>query len=453
MFIMKHFFRYVLVLFILCAGVEADAQNRWQKMHKVKRQETLFGIAKKYNITINELVKANPDMNTPGYELKKGDYIFIPYPSAKTGSVKIAESNTMRKTSDVAAEEVLNVGVMLPLHNVDGDGRRMVEYYRGLLMACGKLKKEGVSINIRAWNVTQEADMAAVVAKEGADKCDVIFGPLYTKQVGVLSDFARKNNIKLVIPFSISGNDVMLNPNIFQVYQSPETANTEIINQFIARFSSYHVVVVDCNDRTSDKGIFTFGLRKKLEERGIAYNITNLNSSDDMFAKAFSFAKPNVVILNTGRSPELNATFNKLNILRAAHPDYVISLFGYTEWMMYAKYNQDKFFAYDTYIPAYFYYNPLFSQTKAFENDYRRWFKSDMMDYIPRFAITGYDHGLYFLRGLYRQGKSFAGAERDKGALQTQMYFRRTGKNGGLQNHGYMFVHYNRNRSISTINF
>lgn len=452
MFIMKYFFRCVLAFLILCAGVEVQAQNKWQKMHKVKRQETLFGIAKKYNLTINELVKANPDMNTPGYELKKGDYIFIPYPSEKVQGVASQQGKDVNVPAKATAGKVLNVGVMLPLHNDDGDGRRMVEYYRGLLMACDRLKKEGVSINMRAWNVPQDADMAAIVAKEGAARCDVIFGPLYTKQVGVLSDFARKNNIKLVIPFSISGNDVVLNSNIFQVYQSAETANTEIISQFISRFSSYHVVIIDCNDRTSDKGVFTFGLRKKLEERGIAYSITNLNSSDMMFAKAFSFSKPNVVILNTGRSPELNMAFNKLNTLKAGHSDYVISLFGYTEWLMYAKYNMDKFFAYDTYIPAYFYYNPLSVQTKAFENDYRRWFKSDMMDYMPRFAITGYDHGMYFLRGFYKHGTNFTGADRDKDALQTQMYFRRVG-NGGLQNHGYMFVHYNRNRSISTINF
>ncbi|MBO5061846.1 MAG: ABC transporter substrate-binding protein [Prevotella sp.] len=449
---MKYFFRCVLAFLILCAGVEVQAQNKWQKMHKVKRQETLFGIAKKYNLTINELVKANPDMNTPGYELKKGDYIFIPYPSEKVQGVASQQGKDVNVPAKATAGKVLNVGVMLPLHNDDGDGRRMVEYYRGLLMACDRLKKEGVSINMRAWNVPQDADMAAIVAKEGAARCDVIFGPLYTKQVGVLSDFARKNNIKLVIPFSISGNDVVLNSNIFQVYQSAETANTEIISQFISRFSSYHVVIIDCNDRTSDKGVFTFGLRKKLEERGIAYSITNLNSSDMMFAKAFSFSKPNVVILNTGRSPELNMAFNKLNTLKAGHSDYVISLFGYTEWLMYAKYNMDKFFAYDTYIPAYFYYNPLSAQTKAFENDYRRWFKSDMMDYMPRFAITGYDHGMYFLRGFYKHGTNFTGADRDKDALQTQMYFRRVG-NGGLQNHGYMFVHYNRNRSISTINF
>ena len=33
-------------------------------------------------------------------------------------------------------QKALNVGVMLPLHNVDGDGRRLVDYYRGILLAA-----------------------------------------------------------------------------------------------------------------------------------------------------------------------------------------------------------------------------------------------------------------------------------------------------------------------------
>lgn len=64
--------KYSLLLAILsvCLGVAAQTQN-YREMHKVKKGETVFGIAKKYEITIEELVKANPDMNSVGYELKK----------------------------------------------------------------------------------------------------------------------------------------------------------------------------------------------------------------------------------------------------------------------------------------------------------------------------------------------------------------------------------------------
>lgn len=451
--------KYSLLLAILsvCLGVAAQTQN-YREMHKVKKGETVFGIAKKYEITIEELVKANPDMNSVGYELKKGDYIFIPYPKGvKPTDVKGAAAVKTSVSAGTSASvktpvDAIRVGVMLPLHNVDGDGRRMLEYYRGLLMGCEKLKKEGMNIEVNAWNVPIDADVNTVLAQNGADRCNVIFGPLYSKQVPALSGFAKKNGIKLVIPFSITGNDVASNPNIFQVYQSPELFYSEVVRQFIGRFTTQHVVVVDCNDRQSDKGVFTFTLREALSKKGRTYSITNVTNSAESFMKAFSMTQPNIVVLNTARSPELNAVIAKLDQLKAAVPSLKISLFGYTEWLMYAKYDMDKFCKYDTYVPTHFYYNPLSSATKAFTDDYLKKFDQSLMDYMPRFAITGYDHALYFIKGIKAKGNKFVGDEADKGALQTPMHFKRVGgMNGGLQNVSVSFVHYNTNRSISMI--
>ena len=454
---MLRILKYSLIVALLCCASVAGAQTQnYREMHKVKKGETVFGIAKKYDITIEELVKANPDMNAVGYELKKGDYIFIPYPEGKQpGKAVTAAKPSAGKTQVMAKQNnAIRVGVMLPLHNVDGDGRRMLEYYRGLLMGCDKLKKEGMNIEVNAWNVAIDADINTILAKNGADKCNVIFGPLYSKQVPALSAFARKNGIKLVIPFSITGNDVASNPNIFQVYQSPEQFYSEVARQFVGRFTSQHVVVVDCNDRTSDKGVFTFTLREALSKKGLTYTITNVTNSAENFAKAFSRTKQNIVVLNTARSPELNAVIAKLDQLKASVPGINISLFGYTEWLMYAKYNMDKFCKYDTYVPTHFYYNPLSSATKAFTDDYMKKFDQSLMDYMPRFAITGYDHAMFFIKGIKEQGNNFSGAEADKNALQTPMHFKRVGgQNGGLQNVSVSFVHYNTNHSISIINY
>ena len=49
----------------------------------------------------------------------------------------------------------VSVGVMLPLHDVNGDGKRMVEYYRGVLMACDSLRLMGISVDVHAWNVPE----------------------------------------------------------------------------------------------------------------------------------------------------------------------------------------------------------------------------------------------------------------------------------------------------------
>lgn len=446
---MRHFSRYIVLFLVFFAAFDMFAQNKdVQDMHKVKRSETIFGIARKYGITVSELIKANPEMNDPNYELKKGDYIIIPKSGKSVASKSVNTSDKAIRTSSKSVK----VGVLLPLHNVDGDGRRMLEYYRGLLMACDDLKKEGLSIEINACNLPIDGNVYQTLSTAGLNKADVIFGPLYTKQVKPIADFAKDNGSKLVIPFSINGNDVASNSNIFQVYQSPEYFYNEVIKHFVYRFSNYHVVVIDCNDRTSDKGVFTFGLRKELEARNISCNVTNLNSSDAMFAKSFSAVKPNMVILNTGRSPELNQVLERLDALTGEHPSLAVSLFGYTEWLMYVKYNQEKFFKYDTYIPTAAYYNSYSTKVKTLENRYMRWFKSSMMDYLPRFALTGYDHGMFFLRGIYNNGKKFNGSTADKNAVQTPLHFTKLGS-GGYQNAGFMFVHYNRNNTISLINF
>lgn len=446
---MRHLSRLILALaFVMAASTVMAQTGKWREMHRVKSKETIYGIARDYGLTVEELVKANPDMGAPGYTLKKGDYIFIPYASGQ------APKDTPNTVPSVQVPDgALRVGVVLPLHNVDGDGRRMLEYYRGILMACEDLKKQGRSIAVNAWNVPIDADIYRTLVKDEMQYCDIIFGPLYSKQVKPLSYFVKDHGMKLVIPFSITGDDVDGNPNIFQVYQSPEAFYGMVVNHFAYRYKDYNIVVVDCNDRSSDKGVFTFSLRKKLEERGIRCAVTNIGSSSGMFARAFSAVKPNMVVLNTARSPELSTVLDMLDALTGEHPELKVSLFGYTEWLMYATHNLDRFCKYDTYIPSNFYYNAYSSRVQAFERRYEAAFKSEMMDYLPRFALTGYDHAMFFIGGLFNHGSAFNGVDGGNDALQTPLRFVKPRSGGGYRNESLLFVHYNPDKSISIINF
>ena len=124
---------------IAFAAQEAVSQTtKWREIHKVKRKETIFGIAKDFNLTVEELIDANPEMKKPGYELKKGEYIFIPFstrqqpaakPAGRENNETASTASPKTKRTDMRNREI-RVGIMLPLHNINGDGRRMVEYYR-----------------------------------------------------------------------------------------------------------------------------------------------------------------------------------------------------------------------------------------------------------------------------------------------------------------------------------
>ena len=454
--------RYFMLLVLFCFTAEtalAQVQN-YKELHKVKRKETIFGIARENGLTVQELINANPEMNMPGYELKKGDYIKIPFPSddpnakpaASTQEISMPTKPQVVET-DMRQREI-RIGVMLPLHNINGDGKRMVEYYRGILMACDSLRANGISTDVRAWNVAEDTDINEILQDPHAADRDVIIGPLYTKQVKALGDFARERNIRVLIPFSINSPEIFTNAMLFQVYQNGNMLNDGYVSHFYDRYKNYHTVIIDCNDTTSTKGGFTSTLRRKLEAEGKKYSITNLRSSETLFQKSFSATEPNVVVLNTSRLQELNVVIAKLNGMTMSHPQIQVSLFGYPEWMMYTSRHLDNFYKYDVCLPSTYYMNPVSARTARIKQKYRWNFHQDMQNYHQRYAVTGFDHAYFFIKGLHMYGKNFTGASGMVGYLpyQTPLHFERL-SGGGLQNRARMFVHYTKDQRIETINF
>lgn len=454
---MKMTLRYALVVFasLFCFQCFSQTQN-WREKYQVKKKDTLYGIAKKYDISVDALIEANPEMKVDGFELKKGSYVCIPY--ATSGTSGQASGSPVRTPMQTAKRpfsgKTVRVGVMLPLHDVDGDGRRMTEFYRGMLMACDSLRAEGMNIDIHAWNVNIDADITNFIKQPGAAKCDIIFGPLYSKQVHALAEFCKARDILMVIPFSITGDDVSMYKQIFQVYQTNDRQTNNSIETFLKLFQNCHPVFIDCNDKTSTKGNFTFGLRTRLESHNIGYGITNIGSSDDVFAKQFSPFGQNIVILNTGRSPELTLALNKLAILKANNPKLKIKLFGYTEWMMYLGIDEAKFHEFDTYIPSTFYYNAANPRTQSLTRAYRQWFKADMQNALPRFALTGYDYTQFFLRGFAKHGKAFRGVKSQNTwkAVQAPLQFKQVGA-AGMQNDFFQLVHFMPNGNVEAISY
>lgn len=467
---MTRVLRYFLLFALLLVGagiVLAQDGPAIRGLHKVKRKETIFGISRMYEITIDELIEANPEMRMPDFELKKGMEIKIPFskhsaqPQQANQSQQVTQSHqtevasqTAKKEDDDVRNRAIRLGVMLPLHDINGDGKRMVEYYRGVLMACDSLKKMGISVDVHAWNTPDDADIRPVLLDDAATRCDLIIGPLYSKQMDVLSEFVKYYDIRLLIPFSINAPQLTTNRNIFQVWQSPTEINEATINHFMERFKDYHPVIIDCNDSTSRKGNFTSGLRRQLELHNIEYKVTNLKSTEDAFFKSFSTTKRNVVILNTGRSQELGIAFSKLNGMKVKYPELEITMFGYTDWLMYTNRYLENLYKFDTYIPSVFYYNPLSPATQRLQQKYRRNFRADMPSQLPRFALTGFDHAYFFLRGLHKYGKTFNGAAGMFGypPVQTPLQFERYG-NGGLRNRAFLFVHYKPDHLVETIRF
>ena len=444
---MRRLLRYFLVSAMLVLAAESATAQSVQT-YKVKKGETIYGIAHANGITEEQLRSANPGMESPDYVLKKGTKIIIPAPQATTSVEVVADVDDVRQRS-------IRMGVMLPLHDQNGDGRRMVEYYRGLLMACDSLKHEGISVDVYAWNTPENGDIADALAKAETAKCDVIFGPLYSKQMDQLSAFCQQHGTMLVIPFSINAPQLATNSHIFQVYQNPDGLNEITSRRLVEWFKDSHPIIVDCDDPNSTKGGFTATLRKELESKGIGYSLTSLKSANAAFASAFSLQKHNIVVLNSARSSDLDVVTIKLKDLTTANPSIKLSLVGYTEWMALEEAHLSNFHKYDMHVPAPYFAGLSPNLSRALSLKYRTNFYQSMSAFYPPLALTGFDHAMFFLRGLHKYGKTFDGAAERFGyqPVQAPLKFERICTDGGYQNRTFMFVHYRTDGKIDTITY
>ncbi len=368
-----------------------------------------------------------------------------------TGSVAMAQSKAVK------------VGVMLPLNNNSDNGRDMVEYYRGILMACDSLRQEGTSVSIRAWNVEEKSDIDSILIQETPEDLDLIIGPLYSKHVGKVADFAKRKDIKMMLPFAVkSGNGLSAvqgayaaNDAVYQCFMSDEEFNSNVVDKYVSLFDTCHTVIIDCMDPTSTKAAFMKRLRKGLDENKHPYSITSVKSAEEDFQNAFKRERTNVVVLNTARSQDLNIICAKLNSLKVLLNDTVnIRLFGHPEWLGYTSQNLTNFYAYDTFIPSTYYMNPLSPRTARMNLKYRWNFHADMIDVLPRFATTGYDHAYFYIKGLRMYGKGFSGRNTAVGydAIQTPLNFEKTDA-GYYRNKSIMLIHYTPTFEIETYTY
>ena len=103
--------RIATLALLFSVSFSALSDNKVTK-HKVEKQETVFGIAKKYGVTIEEILDANPFMKEQDFMLKKDMELTIPQPSPKKKATK--------------EKKQVNIGVLLPLHDVQQDRKSVV---------------------------------------------------------------------------------------------------------------------------------------------------------------------------------------------------------------------------------------------------------------------------------------------------------------------------------------
>lgn len=248
------------------------------KTHKVKRKETLYGLSKKYNVSEDELKKANRFLYSEN--LKRGDKIRIP--KYKTFINKVSLKNTVRKYKVQPKEgkwriaykfgitvkelealnpnmkEVLQPGDELNVPNIEDKDEKVVEdqynYYE-------VLPKEGFYRLKVKTGLTQEEleDLNPGLKESGLKEGMVLKIPASAETVSSLKDMERTRLESKIKNFSTKKLALLLPYRLNRIdLDSVEETKSEIKNnRLLSTVLDFHVGVRMALDSAKQLGIST----------------------------------------------------------------------------------------------------------------------------------------------------------------------------------------------------
>lgn len=421
-----------------------------KETHRVKKGETLWSLAHRYGLTVDELIAANPEMGTTDYKLKKGKTICIPYPSPLAPTAQ-PNADSLAASTTCAPLEKVNVALILPLTSERAEGERSVEFYRGFLMAVEEIKKTGKSVSVFTFDERQwDPSLATVLEKIREYQAHLIIGPVYPSHFEEVCDFATAEDIKVCAPFSSKLQEIATCPQLFLMNAPDANKHAYAADLFMQNFPTAKVVFVQPEQR--NEAAFIQLLSARLRTAGNETATLPLGFAQEELKKLLAPDRLTVIVPAASDRHTLAALLQKLEAFRAEYPGSQTALFGYPDWLAFKGRDSEDLHDANTYVYTHFYYNPYSPQVRALESAYQRWFNTKMIDTYPRMALLGYDEGLYMMTGLATHGIGFATQRIQVPTLQNRIAFDGEAQtDGGHINSSMFLVHYKTDGTVEMI--
>lgn len=430
--------------------------------YKVEKDETFYSIAKKNNVTVEELQQANSNVAT----LKKGQIIYIPNIQKPTKSEEtLAIENTQKekaiydsihaKTNDGVVDVAIILPYMLNLQNPNKTAKLYTEFYRGFLLAVNDIQSQyGNKINIYAYDTENSNSRVDSILKIKAMKnMDLIIAPDEQAQLDKINKFGKENKINIVNTFIIKDDSYTDNANFFQVNIPHSYMFAEVIDEFNNRFKDREIVFLSDEKGGEEKDLIV-ELKKYLKDHP-EIKVHNVNYTNSLKAEDIDGileAGNDYIFIPTKGTKQMLSRINiALKRIKGNRPDIDMIVLGYPEWTMYMSEYSDTFKKMDTYIYTRFFANPDDDNLNGFKLKYKKWFGGSMIMAVPQFGLLGYDIGMYFIGSMCNNGNDFNSNLSTYNGLQNDFRFERPSKWSGFINKSLYFVHFSPYGSIEKI--
>ena len=383
----------------------SPVENKRNGIHVVRAQETLYSIARLYNVKVIDIIRLNPGSST---KLTVGTELKIPKTETDANKADILNNQFSNSDSSKSGSEnkIIKIAFLLPFmldqDKPDLNLDRFLDFYAGALIAVEKAKEQGISTEIYTYD-TEKSDekIMEVLSNPELKNMDLIIGPAFSNQVPAVAEFAKGNKINTLIPFSSKVPEIDNNSYLFQFNPGTDLELKFTIDLLKKKYNKANIIFAELPGISSfDEGKMKFEALQKvfIKERKQFSNI-NLTTSDEAdFKSVLNEKEKNIIIFNTDKYAYINPFINPI---KANSNNYDIVLFEPYNWK-----NQKDKLAKNIYISP---FRAEIDSTKLndFDEYFAQLFYSNVIIDSPRFDLLGYDLAYYFISLIHRYPANF----------------------------------------------
>jgi LysM repeat protein len=428
------------------------------ELHFVEPKETLYSLAKEYDVNMDSIRIVN---NGLADGLKVGTTIRLPIAKAKSISVSdaLADIIPLKEDSSVFKEDY-QIVIMLPfyfdLNDTLEQKRRSFEpekilpasevamgIYTGFKLALDSLRTKGYKFKVLVYDTKYDRKSRSnqvvkdILLDMELVNTDLFIGPLYRPNFEVVQKYADAIGSANISPVPQSNSILDTNLRTIKVNSGSKAQVDFIRNMVLTNFKDKNLVLIENNELKDVllaehfKGIYN-GDTNKVIFNAVNTNFQSLKIWDFDTAKIkylLDDSIPNVLVM-----PLNSKTFvtRMLNALNRYSKDYDITVVGMDAWGTFGYLDIKYLNNLNVHIPYNQFVDYNYSATDKIIEKYRVTYKSDPNDW----TFLGYDIGLYFLESLQKYGIGFYKnypTDTYRG-VSKNFRFSRLNPNGGFEN-------------------
>lgn len=386
--------------------------NKGQIEHTIQPKETLYGISKKYDVTMEAIIALNPEVAA---KMPIGGVLIIPSktPEAEnsgettkqepenTGKVNNQEQESNNTQTDSETDDSftqtsvnndipLRIAYLLPFMTQSSrPDYKFSDFYQGALLAIKEAADNGIRMEVYTYDTDKTTlKTQQVVQEPNLQNCDLIIGPAYPNQIQPVSDFAYQYHINTVIPFTNKVSDLSINPYLIQFNTDIQTQQETLANYIDKNEKRAKIIVIRTAGQLHENNQLLVNQLKAKKISCVEIPAQEFVNREVLTDKLSADSK-NLILVDAGKFSEAKDWITLIGQLGAT---YNITLIGDYGWLNFAQE-----------IPTPMIFVSLFNSGQneaAYNEAYSNYYGEQNSNSFPRYDMLGYDITRYFIQCL-----------------------------------------------------